>query len=158
MGLPLIKFVFYSSCGPVFKNLFKTVSLEMLTNLVNYPKRRQCSQLIYYQIQKAASWSHKSSESHQYPYKRDSASVSDPDRFGWGLLDRSTALYFYKQLKTSLHKPRGNLLENLFSKKCAFKNTLQLLVKKFLSQTNTTPKNGILLSKMAHFQESSIFQ
>jgi hypothetical protein len=27
-----------------------------------------------------------------------------------------------------------------------------------LSQTNTTPKNGILLNKMAHFQESSIFQ
>jgi hypothetical protein len=40
----------------------------------------------------------------------------------WGLLDRSTARYFYKRLKTSLHKPRGNLLEILFSKKCAFKN------------------------------------
>ncbi len=26
-----------------------------------------------------------------------------------GLLDRSMALYFYKRLKTSLHKPRGNL-------------------------------------------------
>jgi hypothetical protein len=75
-----------------------------------------------------------------------------------GLLDRSTARYFYKRLKTSLHKPRGNLLENLFSNKCAFKNKLQLLEKKFLSQRNTTPKNGILLSKMAHFQESSIFQ
>jgi hypothetical protein len=48
-----------------------------------------------------------------------------------GLLDRSTALYFYKQLKTSLHKPRGNLLEKLFSKKCAFKNNLQLLEKSF---------------------------
>ncbi len=74
----------------------------------------------------------------------------------WGLLDRSTALYFYKRLKTSLHKPRGSLLENLFTKKCAFKNNLQLLEKKFLSQTNTTTKNGILLNKMAHFQESSI--
>jgi hypothetical protein len=71
-----------------------------------------------------------------------------------GLLDISTALCFYKRLKTSLHKPRGNLLENLFSQKCAFKNNLQLLYKKFLSQTNTIPKNGILLSKMAHFQES----
>jgi hypothetical protein len=40
------------------------------------------------------------------------------------LFDRSTALYFYKRLKTSLHKPRGNLLENLFSKKCAFKNDI----------------------------------
>ncbi len=40
-----------------------------------------------------------------------------------GLLDISTALYFYKRLKTSLHKPRGNLLENLTSKKCAFKNS-----------------------------------
>jgi hypothetical protein len=27
-----------------------------------------------------------------------------------------------------------------------------------LSQTNTTPKNGILLNKMAHFLKSSIFQ
>jgi hypothetical protein len=76
----------------------------------------------------------------------------------WGLLDRSTARYIYKRLETSLHKPRGNLVENLFYKKCAFKNTLQLLEKKFFSQTNTTPKNGILLNKMTHFQESSIFQ
>jgi hypothetical protein len=75
-----------------------------------------------------------------------------------GMLDRSTALYFYKRLKTSLHKPRGNLLENILYKKYAFKNNLQLLEKKFLSQTNTTPKNGILFSKMAHFEESSIFQ
>jgi hypothetical protein len=75
-----------------------------------------------------------------------------------GLLDRSTARYFYKRLKTSLHKPRGNLLENLFSKKCALKNNLKLLEKKFLSQTSTTPKHGILLHKMAHFQDSSIFQ
>ncbi len=65
--------------------------------------------------------------------------------FAGGLLDRSTARYFYKRLKTSLHKPRDNLLENLFSKKCAFKINLQLLEKKFLSQTNTTPKNSILL-------------
>jgi hypothetical protein len=62
-----------------------------------------------------------------------------------GSLDISTARYFYKRLKTSLHKPRDNLLENLFSKKCAFKINLQLLEKKFLSQTNTTPQNGILL-------------
>jgi hypothetical protein len=51
-----------------------------------------------------------------------------------GLLDRSTSLYFYKRLKTSLHKPRGNLSENLFSKKCALKNNLQLLEQIFLSQ------------------------
>jgi hypothetical protein len=69
-----------------------------------------------------------------------------------GLLDRSTARYFYKRLKTSLHKPRGKLIEILFYKKCAFKNNLQLLEKMFLSQTNTTPENGILLNKMAHFQ------
>jgi hypothetical protein len=69
----------------------------------------------------------------------------------WGLLDRSTALYFYKQLKTSIHKPIGNLLENLFSKECAFKNNVQLLEKKVFSQTNTTPKNGNLLRKIAHF-------
>jgi hypothetical protein len=75
-----------------------------------------------------------------------------------GLLDRSTARYFYKRLKAGLHKPTGNLLENLFSKKCVFKNNLQHLEKKFLSRTNTTPKNGILLNKMAHLLKSSIFQ
>ncbi len=75
-----------------------------------------------------------------------------------GLLDRSTARYFYTRLKTSLHKPRGNLVEILFYKKCAFKNNLKLIEKKFLSQTNTIPKNGILLNKMAHFQLSSTFQ
>jgi hypothetical protein len=75
-----------------------------------------------------------------------------------GLLDRITARYFYKRLKTSLHKPRGNLLENLFSKKCAFISNLQLWEKTFLSQTNTTSKNGILLNKMAHFLDSSISQ
>jgi hypothetical protein len=49
-------------------------------------------------------------------------------------------------------------LENLFSKKCAFINNLQLVEKTFLSQTNTTPKNGLLLNKMAHFLDSSLFQ
>jgi hypothetical protein len=78
--------------------------------------------------------------------------------FVWGLLDRSTARYVYKRLKASLHKPTGNLLENLFYKKCVFKNNLQLLENKFLSQTNKTPKNGILLNKMAHLLKSSIFQ
>jgi hypothetical protein len=38
------------------------------------------------------------------------------------------------------------------------KNNLQLLDKTFLSQTNTTPKNGILLIKMARLLKSSIFQ
>jgi hypothetical protein len=40
----------------------------------------------------------------------------------------------------------------------SLKNNLKLLAKKFLSQTSTTPKNGILLQKMAHFQDYSIFQ
>jgi hypothetical protein len=31
-----------------------------------------------------------------------------------GLLDRSTARYFYKRLLTCLHKPTENFLENLF--------------------------------------------
>ncbi len=73
------------------------------------------------------------------------------------LLDRSTAQSFYKRLESSLHKPTGNLLENLFSIKCVFKNNLQILEKKFLSQRNTTPKNGILRNKMAHLLKSSIF-
>jgi hypothetical protein len=55
-----------------------------------------------------------------------------------GLLDRYTARYFYKGSKTSLHKHTGNLVENLFYKKCAFKSSLQLLTLKFLSQTTTT--------------------
>ncbi len=66
--------------------------------------------------------------------------------------------YFYERLKTSLHKPTGNLIENLFSKKCAFRSNLQLLEKKFMSQTNKTPKNGILINKMARLLKSSIFQ
>jgi hypothetical protein len=78
--------------------------------------------------------------------------------FVGGLLDRSTARYFYKWLKTKVHKPTSILLENLFSKNCTFKNNLQLLEKKFLSQTNTTPKNGILTNKMACLLKSSIFQ
>jgi hypothetical protein len=39
---------------------------------------------------------------------------------GGGLLDRSTICYFYKRLKTCLQKPRRNLLETLFSRKCTF--------------------------------------
>jgi hypothetical protein len=78
--------------------------------------------------------------------------------FQRGLLDRSTARYFYQRLKTGLHKPTGNLLENIFSRKCAFKNNLQPLEKKILSQTITTPKNVILPNKMARLLKSSIFQ
>jgi hypothetical protein len=76
----------------------------------------------------------------------------------WGLLNRSMARYFYKRLRTSLNKLTGNLLVNLFSKKCAFKKNLQLLEKKFSSQSNTTTKNGLLLIKMARLLKSSIFQ
>ncbi len=55
-----------------------------------------------------------------------------------GLLDRSTARYFYKRLKPSLHKPTGNLLGNLFCRKCAFKNNSLLLEKSFcLNKYNT---------------------
>ncbi len=75
----------------------------------------------------------------------------------WGLLNRSTGRYFYKRLKPSLHKTTGNLLENLFCRKCSFKNNSQPLEKTFLSWTNTTPKNGILLNKMACLLKSSIY-
>ncbi len=70
----------------------------------------------------------------------------------WGLLDRSTALYFYKQLKRSLHKPRGNLLENLFSKKCAFKNNLQLLENKFCLKQIQHLKMAFYLAKWPIFK------
>jgi hypothetical protein len=99
-----------------------------------------------YALYRSSAWS---------PYTKLYRVLSLLDR---GLLDRSTARYFYKRLKVSLHKPTGNLLENLYSKKCVFKNNLKHLEKKFLSQTNTTPKNGILLNKMAHLLKSSIFQ
>jgi hypothetical protein len=55
-----------------------------------------------------------------------------------GLLDRSTARYFYHRIKTCLHKHTGNLVENLFYRKCTSKNYLQPLLEKFLSQTTTT--------------------
>jgi hypothetical protein len=80
---------------------------------------------------------------------------TDPDA-ARGLLDRSTARYFYKGSKTSLHKHTGNLVENLFYEKCAFKSSLQLLTLKFLSQTTTTLYNGLLLNKIALFIKSSI--
>jgi hypothetical protein len=66
---------------------------------------------------------------------------------GWGLLDRSTAGYFYKQLKTSLYKPTGNLLKNPFNRKCVFKNNLQLLEKKVFVSNKCNTLNGILLNK-----------
>jgi hypothetical protein len=58
------------------------------------------------------------------------ATLAHPSPSAGGLLDRSTARYFYKRLKPSLHKPTDNLLENLFCRKCAFKNNSQLLEKK----------------------------
>jgi hypothetical protein len=68
-----------------------------------------------------------------------SVPVQDNYQSSWGLLDRSMARYFYKRLKTSLHKPRGHLLENLFSNKCVFKNNLQLFRKKaFVSNKYNT--------------------
>jgi hypothetical protein len=42
-----------------------------------------------------------------------------------GLLNKSTTWYFYKRLKTSLRKATGNLLENLFSGKCALISTFK---------------------------------
>jgi hypothetical protein len=74
------------------------------------------------------------------------ALVSSQCHMDWGLLDRSTARYFYKQPKASLHKPTG-LLENLFPKKGVFKNNLQHLEKMFFSQTNTTPKMAFYLTQ-----------
>ncbi len=40
--------------------------------------------------------------------------MSVPVEWQGGLLDRSTARYFYKWLKTSLHKPICNLLKTCF--------------------------------------------
>ncbi len=69
-----------------------------------------------------------------------------------GLLDRSTARYFYKRLKASLHKPTDNLLENLFSKKCVFKNNLQLLEQIFCLKHVKHLKVTFYLTKSWKFQ------
>ncbi len=45
-----------------------------------------------------------------------------------GLLDISTARYFYKVPKTILHKPTANSGINIFYKKCLYKHYLQLLL------------------------------
>ncbi len=45
----------------------------------------------------------------------------------WGLLDISTARYFYKVPKTILHKSTGNSWINIFYNKCLYKHYLQLL-------------------------------
>jgi hypothetical protein len=44
-----------------------------------------------------------------------------------GLLDISTARYFYKVYKTVLHKPTANSGVNIFYNKCSYKHYLQLL-------------------------------
>ncbi len=65
--------------------------------------------------------------------------VSFPSKEERGLLDRSTARYFYKQLKQVYTSPTGNLIQNLFSEKYAFKNNLELLGKKvFVSNKYNT--------------------
>ncbi len=58
--------------------------------------------------------------------------------YGVCLTDLQLYVFFYKQLKTSLHKPRGNLLENLFSKKCAFKIITTFWKKFFVSNKYNT--------------------
>ncbi len=45
----------------------------------------------------------------------------------WGLLDISTARYFYKVSKTILHKPKANSGIKIFYNKCSYKHYLQLL-------------------------------
>jgi hypothetical protein len=50
----------------------------------------------------------------------------EPVREG-GLLDISTARYFYKVSKTILHKPTANSGVNIFFNKCSYKHYLQLL-------------------------------
>ncbi len=45
-----------------------------------------------------------------------------------GLLDISTARYFYKVSKTILHKPTANSGTNIFYNKCSYKHYLQLFI------------------------------
>jgi hypothetical protein len=45
-----------------------------------------------------------------------------------GLLDISTARYFYKVFKTILHKPTDNSGTNIFYNKCSYKHYLQLFI------------------------------
>jgi hypothetical protein len=45
-----------------------------------------------------------------------------------GLLDISTARYFYKESKSILHKLTANSGTNIFYNKCSFKHYLQLFI------------------------------
>ncbi len=60
--------------------------------------------------------------------------------FRRGLLDRSTARYFYKGPKTNLHKYTGNLVENLFSKNVHLKIITTFHIKVFVSNNHNTLK------------------
>jgi hypothetical protein len=93
----------------------------------------------------------------QQDSKNRTTRTGQPEWVSRGLLDRSTAQYFYQRLKTTLHKPRGNLLENLFSKKYAFKNNLQLLEKKFCLKQIYHLKMAFYLAKWPIFKNLQYF-
>jgi hypothetical protein len=57
----------------------------------------------------------------------------------------------------SLHKPRDNLRENLFSKKCAFKNNLQLSKKSFCLKLIQHLKMAFYLAKWPIFKNLQYF-
>ncbi len=54
-----------------------------------------------------------------------------------GLLDISTARYFYKVPKTILHKPIANSEKNILYNKCLYKHYLQLLYYILFCKTNS---------------------
>jgi GR25 family glycosyltransferase involved in LPS biosynthesis len=66
-----------------------------------------------------------------------------------GLLDRSTARYFYKGSKTSLQRHTGNLVGNLFSKKMCIYKLFTTFDRKVLVSINNNTLNGLLLNKIA---------
>jgi hypothetical protein len=70
----------------------------------------------------------------------------------------STALYFYRASKKSLHKPRttsGNLLFNI---SYAFNYYLQILCLQFLSKTHLNFKKFTFGVKIALFIKSLLYQ
>jgi hypothetical protein len=65
-----------------------------------------------------------------------------------GVCSTDLRLYTSKNgLKQVYTSPEAIYEKTYFLKKCEFKINLQLLEKKFLSQTNTTPKMAFYLAK-----------
>ncbi len=71
-----------------------------------------------------------------------------------GLLNISTARYFYKVSKTILHQPTANSPINIFYNKCSSKHYLQILQYILFFKTNSLSEKRTFLWKIALFTKS----